>query len=507
MGKYIIAHDLGTTGNKATLFSTDGRLISSAVRGYDAHYFNGNWAEQDPEDWWTAVCETTAAMARLVPPEEIAAISFSGHMMGCLPIDAEGRALRPHILWCDLRATRQTAQLTAAISERDFYRITGHRPSAAYSLEKIMWIRDNEPDIYEKTACFLQAKDYMVYRLTGQVMTDYSDASGTNAFDINRFEWSGKLLDIAGIDAGKLPRLMPSTTVAGTLLPEAARACGLTCATKVVLGGGDGATATVGAGSVCEGVTYSCLGTSAWIGCTTSKPLITERMITVNFAHAVPGLVAPIGTMQAAGASFNWLKTRICTGEAMQAEQSGKSVYDIINAEIAAAPAGSNGLIFLPYLLGERAPRWNPDAKGCFIGVKMENERRDVLRSVVEGIGYNLRVVLDELTDSGIDTGRVAVIGGLAKGEVQRQIFADIWNCEIDTLNFTEEACSIGAAVIGGVGIGVFSDFNAVRSFWHVTGTVRPNPENVRVYERYLPVFNRAYDALTGVFTALSDLQ
>ena len=507
MGRYIIAHDLGTTGNKATLFSTDGRLISSAVRSYDAHYFNGNWAEQDPEDWWRAVCETTAAMAKIVPPEEIVAISFSGHMMGCLPIDANGRALRPHILWCDMRATAQTAQLVSRIPEREFYRITGHRPSAAYALEKIMWIRENEPEIYAHAACFLQAKDYMVYRLTGQVMTDYSDASGTNAFDINTFEWSKRLLDCAGVDIGKLPKPMPSTTVAGALLPEAARACGLTTATKVVLGAGDGATATVGAGSVREGVTYSCLGTSAWIGCTAKRPLITDRMITVNFAHAVPGMVAPIGTMQAAGASFSWLKNQICTGEAMEAERSGGSVYDLINAEIAQAPAGSNGLIFLPYLLGERAPRWNPDAKGCFIGVKMENERRDVLRSVIEGIGYNLRVVLDELTESGIDTRSVAVIGGLAKGEIQRQIFADIWNCEISTLNFTEEAGSIGAAVIGGVGVGEFESFDAVRSFWRVTGTVQPNPDNVKVYERYLKVFNQAYDALTGVFTSLSALK
>ena len=506
MGKYIIAHDLGTTGNKATLFSTDGRLISSAVRGYDTHYFNGNWAEQNPEDWWTAVCETTAAMAKLVPPEEIVAISFSGHMMGCLPIDAEGRVLRPHILWCDMRATKQTDQLTARISLKDFYRITGHRPSAAYALEKIMWIRDNEPDVYARAACFLQAKDYMVYRLTGQVMTDYSDASGTNAFDINAFEWSKTLLDIAGIDAAKLPRAVPSTTVAGNLLPEAARACGLTCASKVVLGAGDGATATVGAGSVREGITYSCLGTSAWIGCTMKKPLITDRMINVNFAHAVPGMIAAIGTMQAAGASFNWLKTQICTGEAMQAERDGVSVYDLINAEIAAAPAGSNGLIFLPYLLGERSPRWNPDAKGCFIGLKMENARRDVLRSVVEGIGYNLRVVLDEMTDGGVDARRIAVIGGLAKGAVQRQIFADIWNCEVATLNFTEEACSIGAAVIGGVGAGEFDSFDAVRSFWRVTGTQQPNAENAHTYEKYLKAFNQAYDALTGVFTTLSAL-
>ena len=337
MGRYIIAHDLGTTGDKATLFSTDGRLIASSVRSYNTHYFNGNWAEQDPEEWWTAVCETTAAMAEKVPPEEVVALSFSGHMMGCLPIDAEGRVLRPHILWCDQRATKQAAFLEDRIGLKRFYGIVGHRISASYTLEKIMWLIENEPDIYAKTACFLQAKDFMVYRLTGKVMTDFSDGSGTNAMDINAFEWSKEVLGCAGIDAAKLPELKPSTTVAGTLLPEAARACGLTCATKVVLGGGDGATASVGAGSVRAGAAYANMGTSAWIASTTEKPLITERMILANFAHAVPGLINPIGTMQAAGASFSWLKKEICTGEAMEAEAKGVSPYDLINGQIAAA--------------------------------------------------------------------------------------------------------------------------------------------------------------------------
>jgi len=507
MAKYIIAHDLGTTGNKATLFSTDGKLISSSVRAYDTHYFNGNWAEQNPEDWWEAVCETSAAMAKLVPAEEIIAMSFSAHMMGCLPVDENGKPLRPHIMWCDMRSVKQTDHLASQISLRDFYGITGHRMSAAYSLEKMMWVKENEPEIYAKTACFLQAKDYMVFRLTGKMMTDYSDASGTNAFDLNEFKWSQRLLDYAGIDIAKLPEAMPSTTVAGNLLPEAAKACGLTTATKVVIGAGDGATATVGAGSIKEGVTYACLGTSAWIGSTLKKPLITDDMILSNWAHAVPGMIAPLGTMQAAGASFSWLKNQICTGEAYEAEKSGENVYDIINRKIAEAPVGSNGVMFLPYILGERAPRWNPDAKGCFVGLKMENQRGDMLRSVVEGIGYNLRVILDELTGAGVEPESIAVVGGLAKGEIQRKIFADIWNYPVSLLNFTEEAGSIGAAVIGGVGVGEFESFDAVTNFWRVLDTVQPDAENAKAYERCLPVFNQAYDALVGVFSALSELR
>lgn len=507
MEKYIIAHDLGTTANKATLFSTDGRMISSAVRSYDTHYFNDNWAEQNPEDWWEAVCETTASMARLVPPEDVLAISFSGHMMGCLAIDDHGKPLRPHILWSDMRATRQMARLLSQVPEKEFYAITGHRASAAYTLEKIMWVKDNEPEVYARTACFIHPKDYMVYRLTGRVMSDFSDASGTNAFDINTFEWSKKLLDCAGVDIGRLPKLVPSITVAGTLLPEAAAACGLTTQTKVVLGAGDGATASVGAGSVREGITYGCMGTSAWIGSTSKKPLVTDRRLIVNWASAVPGLINPIGTMQAAGASFSWLKNQICTQETAEAAARGVSAYDLINEEIAKSPAGSNGILFLPYLLGERAPRWNSEATGCFVGLKMVNSRCDVLRSVVEGIGYNLRIVLDEFTGSGLDPESIALVGGMAKGAVERQIFADIWNHRILKLNYTEEAGSIGAAVIGGVGIGVFDSFDAVNSFWQVTDTVDPDPANAAVYEKYLPVFNQTYESLLGVYTTMAGMR
>ena len=506
MSKYIIAHDLGTSGNKATLFSTDGRLIASAVRAYDTHYFNGNWAEQNPGDWLSAVCETSADMAKLVPPEDIVAMSFSAHMMGCLPVDDNGAPLRPHILWCDQRATREAAGLEAVFGTQGFFRITGHRPSASYPLEKIMWVKEHEPDIYARAACFLQAKDYVTYRLTGRMMTDYSDASAWNAMDLREMRWSKRILDSAGVDAAKLPEPRPSTTVAGTLLPDMAKACGLTGATKVVIGAGDGAAATVGAGSVAEGITYACLGTSAWLGTTTRQPIINDRMIVANFAHAVPGLYAPLGTMQAAGASFSWLKNNICRAEAIRAEAEGTSVWDLINSEIAAAPIGSNGLLFLPYLLGERAPRWNPEAQGGFIGLKMMNTRADMLRSVIEGIGYNLGCVLNDFRSCGVDPGRIAVVGGLAKGAVQRRIFADIWGAEIDTLNFTEEAGSIGAAVIGGVGAGEFESFDAVRSFFRVTGTTRPDPEATRAYRPYAQVFDQVYDSLVGVFGALSKL-
>ena len=506
MSKYIIAHDLGTSGNKATLFSTEGKLIKSAVLPYDAHFFNVCCAEQDPADWWHAVCTTTRELLQGIDPEDVLAISFSAHMMGCLPVDAQGNPLRPSIIWADTRSTREAEAVAEKIDPKTFFHIVGHRLSSSYTLTKIMWLKNNEPEIYEKAHCFLQAKDYIVFKLTGQMMTDYSDASGTNMFDINTFEWSKTILDAAGVDMGKLPKPMPSTTVAGTVLPDVAKECGLSTSTKVVLGGGDGMCASVGAGSISEGKTYSCLGTSAWIATAAKKPIFDEGMVLTNWAHVVPGYVTPLGTMQAAGASFSWLKNNICTSEAIEAKEQGKSVYDLINEAIASAPAGSNGIVYLPYLLGERSPRWNVDAKGCFLGLKMVNTRADMLRSVIEGIGYNLRVVLNAMTENGVDVDSISLVGGMAKGKVQREIFASVWNRPVQQLNFIEEAGSIGAAVIGGVGVGAFESFEAVNRFIQPVDTIQPDPESVAVYDEYQKVFDNAYNALYPVFPEMTKL-
>ncbi len=505
MSKYIIAHDLGTSGDKATLFSTDGRLIDSFVCPYDTHYFNNGWAEQHPEDWWKAVCVTTKSMAERVDREDIVAISFSGHMMGCLPVDQHGTPLREHILWADLRSTAEEAWLGGRIDLMDFYHIVGHRLSASYTLAKILWVKNNEPDVYRKTYKFLQAKDYIVYRLTGAMLTDCSDASGTNLFDLNTFEWSRKIIDAAGIDPEKLPDVVPSTTVTGNVLPEAAALCGLNPSTKVVLGAGDGATATVGAGCVREGQSYACLGTSAWVGSVTRHMICDDRRILTNWAHAVPGFVMPLSTMQAAGGSFSWVKNNICLSESERAAAAGKSAYDFINEEIAAAPAGSNGLLFLPYLMGERSPRWNPDARGCYVGMSMTNTRGDMLRSVIEGIAYNLRVILDTLRDNGDDIRELSLVGGMAKGEIQRRIFSNVWNLRVKTLNYLEEAGSIGAAIIAGVGVGEFDSFDEVGRFIHPVNVIEPDPDQAAVYNRYYKPFNDAYEALCPVFRELAE--
>lgn len=415
--RYILAHDLGTSGNKATLFSEDGRLIKSEVFSYDAHYFNDTWVEQNADDWWNAVCRTSSSLIQStgVDPGEIGAISFSGQMMGCLCVDRNGTPLRPSIIWADQRAQKQVAQIEEHISQQDFYHIVGHRNTASYGIQKLMWVRDNEPEIYEQTYKTLNAKDYIVFKLTGKFYTEPSDANSVACFDLKTFQWSEEILKITGIDPDKLPQIKPSTFVAGGVTKEAARATGLAEGTPVVMGGGDGVVANIGCGSISPGKTYCCMGTSAWITTTAEKPIFDAQMRTVTWAHVIPGMYAPNGTMQYAGGAYNWLKNTVCSMESYKAKEEGTSPYTYMNEQIEKSTVGANGLIFLPYLLGERAPRWNPDAKGAWIGIKPETTRGDLLRSVLEGVTMNLSICLDILRTQ-MDIKEITVVGGRSQG-------------------------------------------------------------------------------------------
>ncbi|MCL2399133.1 MAG: xylulokinase [Defluviitaleaceae bacterium] len=499
--KYILAHDLGTSGNKATLFAENGKMAGSEVVSYGTHYFNDTWVEQDAEDWWQAVCQSSKNLlaSANIDPVDVAAVSFSGQMMGCLCVDKQGNPLRPSIIWADQRAQAQAKQIESHISQWDFYQIVGHRNTASYAIQKLMWIRDNEPEIYAQTYKTLNAKDFIVFRLTGKFYTDFSDGNSNGCYDIKHSRWSEEILSHANIDPDKLPELKPSTFVAGGVTEEAAAMCGLAVGTPVVIGAGDGVTANVGAGSISPGKTYCSMGTSAWITTTSEEPIYDPEMRTVTWAHAIPGLYAPNGTMQYAGGAYSWLKNTICTMETHEATLHGKSPYDYMNDQIAKSSAGSNGIIFLPYMLGERAPRWDPYAKGAFIGLKPETTRGDMLRSVLEGATMNLAIVLEVLrTQVPID--EIMVLGGGAKGAVWRQIMADIYNAKITVPAMLEEAGSMGAAVIGGVGVGLFKDFTAIDRFIEIKSEHLPDPKAVQAYVPAKKHFDECYFALKGVF-------
>lgn len=506
MAKYLLAHDLGTSGNKATLFTTEGDLVKSVVYSYDTDYFNNNWAEQDSNDWWKAVCTTTRDILDGIDKENVVAVSFSGQMMGCLCVDRDGKPLRKSIIWADQRAVKEADFLRDKIGEEKFYKTTGHRISPSYGLEKFMWIKNNEPDIYEKTYKMLNSKDYIIYKLTGKFVTDYSDATGTCILDLNTLKWSDEIISAAEIDGDKLPELRESTYVVGGVTGQAARDTGLAEGTPVVCGGGDGVCASVGAGCVKEGVAYSYVGSSSWIATTRKKPIFDEKMRTFNWIHIVPGYVLPCGTMQSAGGAYSWLKNEICRIESKEAVAKGISPYKLIDEEIEKASPGAQGLLFLPYLLGERSPRWNPNARGAFIGITMEHKRADILRSVLEGVTFNLNIILQVFKEYCL-IDRLTVIGGGAKGRIWRQIMADIYNIYIEKPDYLEEATSMGAAITGGVGTGQFKDFDVINKFVNIESVHEPDTNNRRKYDKLKPIFDECYYALGSVYDKLSRIK
>ena len=500
---YLLAHDLGTTGNKATLFDTQGRLIASALETYPTYYDKPGWVEQDPESWWQAVCRASGTVMQKagITKSDVAAISFSGHMMGCVPVDASGHPLRRAIIWADQRATAQVKKLLETLSAEEIYRITGTRPNSNYTLEKIMWIRDNEPDVYRKTKVVLQSKDYIVSRLTGTFVTDYSDASATNAFDLSEKVWSDALLHAADIPASLFPEAVPSATVVGPV--RSAHGVDL-AGVPVVLGGGDGACATVGAGVIRANEGYNYFGSSSWIAIASDRPVIDPGMRTFNLCHLAPDLYMPVGTMQSAGGSYDWIRGVLFP------EEMGKSTdeaYALLNRWAAASPPCAGGVLFLPYLIGERSPHWNEDARGAFVGLARSHGVGELVRAVIEGVAFNLHVIFDALTEQGTILKSLRMIGGGIRNAVLCQALADMLGIPIQRVESGEFATSLGAAVCAGVGVGAFEDFSVAAKLSPIAGTDEPLPERKAAYDRTYELFNRTYRSLEPLCSDLAALQ
>ena len=502
MKDYVLAHDLGTTGNKATLYDREGALVGSAFYPYDTEYAHTNWAEQDPQDWWQAVCGSTQELLQQtrVRADAVACIVFSGQMMGCVPLDRDARPLRNAIIWADQRAVEQERWVGERIAPADVYRVTGHRLSASYSLAKILWLRDHQPDVYQSAFKFVHAKDCLVARLTGAFVTDPSDASGMNLYDLEQGTWSERILEAVELDPARLPALRRSIDVVGGVLPTVAEEVGVAAGTPVVIGGGDGPCAAAGAGVVSEGSAYNYIGSSSWIALASTKPLYDPGQRNFTFGHVVPGMFTPTGTMQAAGASYQWTRDHLCPIEVQAAEALRISPYELMNVEAEHSPVGANGLIFLPYLLGERSPRWNPRARGAFVGLTIRHTRADVLRAVLEGVTMNLRVILETFRSQGAQIEAMRVIGGGARGRFWNRLMASIYGMPVHRLAILEEATSMGAALTGGVGVGLYAGFSMIETMNRTVETIAPDPAAQAAYEKIYPIFEAAYQALVPVY-------
>jgi xylulokinase len=500
--QFILAHDLGTTGNKASLFDLEGAIVASTFAGYSTAYPQPNWAEQEPADWKRAIFESTQQLlaTSAISSDQIVAISFSGHMQGALVVDEQGVPLRTAIIWADQRATAQAEFMAQTCGEEEVYRLTGNRVSPAYTAAKLLWIKDNQSDIFRSIHKVLQAKDYAAFLLTGVFATDYSDASLTQLLNLERHAWSDEILSRLNLSPALLPDLYPSATVIGGVTAEAAAATGLCPGTPVVIGGGDGACATVGAGSVSEGDVYNYIGSSSWVALSVLRPVLDPNQRTFNLIHLDPNLYCAVGTMQAAGGAYDWLE-RLFRDEAQTGPQ-----HQALDVAASAIPPGANGLLFLPYLLGERSPHWSPLARAAFVGLTMPDSRAELARVVLEGVALNLRAILEVLRGQGVNVEAMRLIGGGAKSAVWRQILADVYNLPIVQLKLSAEATALGAAIAGGVGVGLYPDYSVAHQLIPATAAENPNPATQARYEALYELFQQSYTALEPIYERLATL-
>lgn len=490
MPQLILAHDLGTSGDKASLHAADGRLLASHTERYATDFGAGGKAEQDPADWWAAFCAASRSLLERTgtDPADVACVAMSGQMMGVVLVDEHGQALRPAIIWADTRAEKQARALAELVGVEHGYDLLGHPIDPTYCLAKMMWLREHEPATWERATGVLVAKDYITLRLTGRRCTDPSDASGTNAWDQRAATWSAELLEAAGIDAGLLPEVLPSATVAGSVRAEAAIASGLREGTPVVVGGADGSCAPLGAGLVSgDSAANATIGSSAWISIASDSPLRDTLRRVVTFDHVVPGRYVPLGAMQAAGVALDWVVLTL--GASRPAERA--ALLDAAGQ----VEAASEGLFFLPYLLGERAPIWDAHVRGTFIGLSRHHRPEHLARAALEGVAFNLYGTFQALSEMAGSIETIDAIGGGARSDSWLRIMADTWGVPVRRRTIIDEANSLGAAVIGGIAVGLIDDWSQARSLSSVEATFEPDPvrhEHARTaHERFVDAYRR----------------
>ncbi len=496
MSKFILAYDLGTGGNKSSLYDLSGRCLAECFEAYPTLYPRAGWHEQRPGDWWKAVVQSTRRLLSEsgINPNEISCIGISGQSLGVVPVDSEGRLLRSSTpIWSDSRATEEAAEFFQGISESEWYKITGNGfPAPLYAVFKMMWYRKHEPEMFARVHKMVGSKDYINFRLTGTIATDFSYASGSGVYDLLGWKYDDRLMQISGLPASIFPEIVPSTQVIGHLTPVAAEELGLSQSVKVVSGGVDNSCMALGARNTREGRVYNSQGSSSWIAVTSSKPLIDEKVRPFVFTHVLPGLFTSAVSTFAAGSSFRWVRDHICRDLKIQAEQHGVDVYDLMTAEAAISPAGAKGVLFNPNMAGGTSMSASIQIRGAFLGLDLSHTRADLIRAAMEGIALELRIALDALRRMEALSDEMLVVGGGSRSQLWRQIYADVYNTKIVKTNIDQQAAALGAAACAAVGTGLWDSFDFVDEIHQVEDITCPDFERASAYEKVLPVFSQA---------------
>lgn len=501
MARYLIAYDLGTGGNKSSLYDVEGQCLVESFDAYPTSYPQSGWHEQRPEDWWTAVVAGTRKILAEsgVGPNEIVACGISGHSLGAVPLDRKGRLLRDMTpIWSDTRATVQAAKFFTETPEGEWYRVTGNGfPAPLYTVFKTMWYQDEEPEMFARIDKVIGTKDYVNYRLTGRISTDFSYASGSGVYDLVEGAYNTSLVEASGVPAEVFPDIVPSTEVIGGLTADAAEALGLPKSVVVVSGGVDNSCMALGARSTREGRVYNSQGSSSWIAVASADPLIDERVRPYVFAHVVPGLFTSAVSTFSAGTSFRWARDELCRDLKQEARERGLNVYDLMTAEAATSPPGSNGVIYNPNMAGGTSLSPSVHIRGAFLGLDLRHTRADLIRATMEGIALELRIALEELHAMTTVGDEMLVVGGGSRSPLWRSIFASAYDTTIVKTNIDQQAATLGAAACAAVGAGIWDSFDVVDEVHEVEDVTRPDPEAVAVYDEMLPVFRRSEDVLS----------
>lgn len=508
MTQYFLGLDIGTSGTKALLITADGQPVASAHREYPLYTPKPLWAEQNPSDWWDAVVGATRDLLAKagISGDAVAGVGLSGQMHGSVFMDSQGDVLRPAILWCDQRTQAECDWITQQAGASNLVKFIGNPVLTGFTAPKIVWLRNNEPEVYSKVSKVLLPKDYIRWRLTGSYATEVSDASGTALFDVANRKWSQQMLDAAQIPASWMPDSAESIEVTGKISNEAAALTGLAVGTPVVGGGGDQAAGAVGSGIVETGVVSSTVGTSGVVFAFADKPAIDPGLRVHTFCHAVPGKWHTMGVVLSAGGSLRWLRDTFYKSEYESAQEKNVDIYNIIAEEAASVAAGSEGLIFLPYLTGERTPYPDPHARGVFFGITLRHARPHFARAVLEGVAYALNDTFEIFKSIGVEINEVRASGGGAKSPVWRQIHADVTGRTHVTLNI-DEGPALGVALLAAVGTGAYKSVaDACKAVIKTTSSTASIDSNHQTYNKYYKVYNNLYPSLKSQFTEVGSI-
>ena len=506
---YMLGIDVGTTGTRAIVVRPDGHVIGAATGDHQPMRMpRPGWAEQDPEDWWgaTVVAVRAALAAAGVTGADIAAVGLSGQMHGVVLLDQTRAVLRPSLIWCDQRSQAQCDWITDQVGAERLIQLVSNPALTGFSAPKILWVRDNEPGMFERAAHFLLPKDYIRLRLTGEFATDVSDASGTLLFDVTNRRWSQEMLGALELDSRLLPRAYESPEITGQIARETALVTGLKTGTPVVGGGGDQASSAVGNGIVLPGLTSATLGTSGVIFAFTETPTLDPQGRIHTFCHAVPGKWHVMGVTQGAGLSLRWFREHFGMSEAWLAKQTDVDPYDLLIAQATKVPPGSEGLLWLPYLMGERTPHLDARARGMWFGLTAAHTRGHLIRSILEGVAFSLRDSLEIFKELGIPVEQIRASGGGSRSFFWRQIQTDIYGKELVTLR-TSEGSALGAALLAGVGAKIYSSVEeSAREAIQIRERMAPIAANVREYDRFYQIYRSLYPTVRDLAHQLATL-